>query len=353
MGLRTTCIGAYPKPDYIPLQDWFQLEGGLSHSSGEVTRLASQLQERDGDELEQLYQRATAEAVADQIACGIDIPTDGEQRRENYIHYHCRHLNGFDFSHLTARTLRDGAYTAELPTIRGKIEPRAEHFLDRDFQSAQKCSDRPIKITLPGPITIIDTSANEYYESTQELAYDLAAALNYEVQALVAAGCKHIQIDEPLFVRDTSRALSFGVECLDRCFAGVPDDVTRISHMCCGYPDHLDDRDYHKADPNCYFELAAAIERSSVQQISIEDTHRRNDLSLLEQFQSTTVILGSVAIAESRVEPVEEIAARLTQALQHIDRDRLIVAPDCGLAMLGRELAMAKLRNMTAAAATA
>ena len=121
-------------------------------------------------------------------------------------------------------------------------------------------------------------------------------------------------------------------------------------HMCCGYPDHLDDTEYHKADPAAYFQLAAAVDRSSVHQISIEDAHRHNDLSLLEEFRDSTVILGTVAIAQSRIELADEIAARLGAALNHIDRDRLMAAPDCGLAMLGRERAMAKLKAMCAAA---
>ena len=146
------------------------------------------------------------------------------------------------------------------------------------------------------------------------------------------------------------RALDYGVECLDRCFDGVPDGVTRVMHMCCGYPGHLDDEDYHKADPSCYFRLAEAVDASSVDQVSIEDAHRHNDLSLLEKFRDSTVIFGSVAIAQGRLETVEEIAARLTAALGHIDRDRLVAAPDCGLAMLGRDLAMKKLAAMCEAA---
>ncbi|HUS55733.1 MAG TPA: cobalamin-independent methionine synthase II family protein [Thermohalobaculum sp.] len=346
MAILTTCIGAYPKPDYVPMRDWFQVDLGLTETSGEVTRRANQLQDSDDPEIEALYQKATGAAVADQTECGVDIPTDGEQRRENYIHYHCRHLTGFDFEGLTERLLRDGAYTAELPTIRGKIEPRGEHFLDRDYRVAQGFTDRPVKITVPGPMTIMDTCANDYYDDPRDLAFDLADALNFEIRALVDAGCRFIQVDEPLFARNVDRALDYGVECLDRCFDGVPDHVTRVMHMCCGYPGHMDDVEYHKADPSCYFRLAEAVDRSTVNQISIEDAHRYNDLSLLEKFRDSTVIFGSVTIAESKLEPAEQIAARLTAALKHIDRDRLIAAPDCGLAMLGRDLAMKKLSAM-------
>ena len=308
MAMLTTCIGAYPKPDYVPMRDWFQVDLGLTETSGTVTRLATRLGQRADPEDEKLYCAATESAVADQVKCGIDIPTDGEQRRENYIHYHCRHLTGFDFEGLTKRTLRDGAYTAELPTIRDKVEPRGEHFLDHDYKVAQGFTDRPVKITVPGPTTIMDTCANDYYDDPRELAFDLADALNYEIRALTDAGCRFIQVDEPLFARNVQRALDYGVECLDRCFDGVPEGVTRVMHMCCGYPGHLDDDEYHKADPSCYFRLAEAVDGSTVDQVSIEDAHRHNDLKLLEKFHNSTVILGAVAIAKSRLESTEEIA---------------------------------------------
>ncbi len=300
---------------------------------------------------EALLDRATRDAVADQLACGIDVPTDGEQRRENYIHYHCRNLEGIDFETLTRKVHRNGAAVADLPTIYGKVLPRGDHFLDRDFKVAQAASARPVKITVPGPLTIVDTTANVHYSSERALAFDLADALNHEIRALATAGCKYIQVDEPLFARKVEEALAYGVECLDRCFDGVPDDVTRVMHMCCGYPGHLDDEHYAKADPQSYFRLAEAVDRTSIHQVSIEDAHRHNDLRLLELFSDSAVILGVVAVAQSRVAGAEEIAARLTAALDHIDRDRLIAAPDCGLVMLGRDLAMAKLKNLSAAAA--
>jgi len=350
VALRTTCIGAYPKPDDLPIQDWFQINEGLTSGSGEITRRYTEAMSAGDSATETSLVKATRGAVEDQIACGVDIPTDGEQRRENYIHYHCRHLEGFDFDNLSKTVLRDGAYSAELPTITGKIGPKGHHFLDRDFEIAQSFADRPVKITVPGPTTIMDTTVDHFYKHERQLAFDLADALNFEIRALAEAGCRYIQIDEPLFARNVERALDFGVECLDRCFDGVPDDVTRVMHMCCGYPEHLDDEHYHKADPACYFRLAEAVDRSSIDQVSIEDAHRYNDLSLLEKFSSSTVILGAIAIAQSQLEPVEQIAKRLQAALRHINPERLIAAPDCGLAMLGRELAMQKLKHLSEAA---
>ena len=163
-------------------------------------------------------------------------------------------------------------------------------------------------------------------------------------------GGRHIQVDEPLFARLPEQALDFGIENLERCFHGVPDGVTRTMHMCCGYPNKLDETDYLKADPEVYRRLAGALEASIVDAVSIEDAHRHNDLSLLELFARTTVILGVVEIASSRVETVDEIVARLRVALDHIDADRLMAAPDCGLIMLGSELTRAKLGRLVEAA---
>ncbi len=142
------------------------------------------------------------------------------------------------------------------------------------------------------------------------------------------------------------------MEALDRCFAKAPAGVSKAVDICCGYPSDLDLADYPKADPRAYFDLATVIDQSGVDAVSLEDAHRHNDLALLEQFTRTTIIFGVVNIARTRVETAEEIRARLIAALNHIDHDRLVAAPDCGLIMLDRETAVAKLRNLVAAART-
>jgi len=347
MRLLTTTIGAYPKPSYVELPDWFCAAAG---PDTEVpTQGWAEALERMGTEAETILARATREVVEDQVEAGIDIPTDGEIRRENYIHYHCRHLDGIDFENLTLRTLREGSYSARLPTIRGPVSVR-DHFLARDWQLAQSFTDRPVKITMPGPMTITDTTADTYYGDAAKLGADLADALNSEIRSLAEAGCRHIQIDEPVFARKVGEALDYGIENLERAFHGCPEKVARTMHMCCGYPDSLDNPDYPKAPRESYSELAQAVDRSSVDAVSLEDAHRRNDLSLLERFASTKVILGVVAIAKSRVESADEIRAHLGEALEHIDADRLIAAPDCGLGLLGRERALEKLSNLCEAA---
>jgi len=346
--IKTTCIGAFPKPDYIALPDWFNLP---ADKTSQATMAWQQAIEAMGTEAQATIDRGVAEVISDQVNAGIDIPTDGEIIRENYVHYHCRHLVGIDFETLTHKSLRDGAYITSLPTVRAKVAASAP-FLSDDWKHAQKCTSRPVKITLPGPMTVSDTTSDMFYHNKRLLGADIADALNVEVRQLASDGCKHIQIDEPLFARYPDAALEYGFENIERAFHGCPKSVLRTVHMCCGYPDKLDSTEYPKANPQSYFQLADAVEYSSINAISIEDAHRHNDLSLLQRFENTTVILGVVAIAKTELEPVEQIRQRLQDALQHIDSARLVAAPDCGLGMLTRDQAVAKLQNLCRAASS-
>jgi len=345
MGLLTTTIGSYPKPDYVPIADWFRSPEAMRMQEVAGNPGSS----LDVRKIEDLLVRGTKEVVLDQVNAGIDVPTDGEVRRENYIYYHCRHLAGIDFGDYTKKVIRSGAGEAKVPTIHDKIKPRSL-FLSNDWRIAQSFTKKPVKMTLPGPLTIADTLADAYYHDERRLCADIAEALHTEIRALAAAGCSWIQIDEPLFAREPEKALAFGVENIERCFQGLPASVTKILHICCGYPTKLDEEGYPKADPSSYFVLADALEASSIDAVSIEDAHRHNDLSLLERFVKTKIILGVVAVAKSRVEQTEEIQARLNAALAHIDASRLIAAPDCGLGMLSRSTALAKLENLSKAA---
>ena len=350
--LVTTTIGSFPKPNFVPVRDWFD----LARQKGAMDTVETTLQynldiQKNKDTQEPLFLQATKEILDIQLHAGVSIPTDGEVRRENYIHYHCRHLAGFDFRKLEHRVLRDGAYETDLPAIRGEIKHSGKNYSAYDYLASQALSSRQIKFTLPGPLTIMDTTADCFYDDRLKLNTALAESINKEILALVEAGCRYIQVDEPLFARSVKDALDFGMEGLERCFHGVPKSVSRIVHMCCGYPEHLDDHDYKKADPLSYHQLSKAIDEAAFDQISIEDKHCCNDLSLLEKFQYKTVIFGSIAIASSHLETVDEVVDRLKAAIEHIDRNRLVVAPDCGLGLLYSKLAEEKLRVMCKAAA--
>jgi 5-methyltetrahydropteroyltriglutamate--homocysteine methyltransferase len=344
--MLTTTIGAYPKPESVPIKDWFQRDGGTD--TAEPTAGYAETVRQYGARLEAILDRATLEVVREQIDLGIDLPTDGEIRRENYIHYHCRHIGGIDFESLTEKQMR-GHYQARLPTITGPLRA-GPPFLVRDWQIAQSATRKPVKMTLPGPLTIGDSVADAYYENPRTRGAALADTLNVEIRRLADAGCPVIQVDEPVFARRVEEAQAFGLEHLERCFHKVPRSTERVVHICCGYPDRLDAEDYPKAPKEAYFELAESLDQVDVDAVSIEDAHRPNDLALLERFTRIRVILGVIAIARSSVEEVEEVRERLRRALEHIDSARLLAAPDCGLGLLGRDLARAKLEVLTAAA---
>ena len=346
--MLTTTIGAYPKPAYVDIPDWFS--GFTPDECTELTKAYNaKISTESSSELAQMIARGVADVVRDQVDAGIDIVTDGEIARDNYLHYHCRHLDGIDFEHLTERSLRHEGYRLALPTWVGPVKAR-EPFLPADWRLAQACTERPVKMTVPGPMSLVESTSDEYYGDTRALGAALADALNTEILALAEAGCRYIQIDEPLFARLPERALEFGIGHIERCVHGVPAGVHITMHMCCGYPYGIDNEDNPKAPKESYFKLAEAVDACAIDAVSIEDAHRHNDLMLLEKFRNTQVLLGVVAIARSRIEEVEEIRERLGQALEHIDAERLVAAPDCGLGYLTRDLAMSKLANMCQAA---
>ncbi len=351
MSVRTTTIGSYPKPDYVPVADWYHGKPAADsgrHPADPTRRYSEYLKGRTSAD-EAAFDRGTQEIVREQDELGIDVPTDGEIRREHYVFYHLRHLDGFDFESLSERSMRQASWTAMVPTVRGPIAP-GKPFLQHDWRVAQQATAKPVKITVPGPLTIAGSTVDAYYGDEAALCAALGEALNCEIRDLALAGCTWIQVDEPLFARHPDKALAFGIDALARCFHGVPPAVARVVHICCGYPAELDMEDYPKADPSAYFELASALDDGPVDAISLEDAHRPNELDLLERYSRSTIILGLVKIAQSAVEQPEAIRVRLTEALEHIDRDRLVGAPDCGMTMLSREVARAKLRALVAAA---
>ena len=346
--MLTTVIGAYPKPDYLKITDWFNAKGGTDTAT--PTKFYEEEIKKMGADAEAIFDKAAKEVIKDQLDCGIDIITNGEIKRENYIHYHCRHLNGVDFNTLTEKVARTGNYKCWLPTITNKISA-ADPFLVDEWKNNQSLSNKPVKVTIPGPMTITDTIANTYYTSDEEMGYDLSIAINTEIKRLVDAGCKYIQVDEPLFARKPDNALAFGIKNLEKCFDGVNQSVVeKITHICCGYPDKIDAVDYPKAPLDSYKKIAKNLDSSKIDSVSIEDAHRYNDLSLLKNYKNTKIIFGVIKIASSKIETVEEIESRISETLKFISKEQLIVAPDCGLGHLSRDLAIKKLKIMSLAA---
>lgn len=180
MAILTTCIGAYPKPDYLDFPDWFNDPEGIDTANPTDRWQAAFDALTNASET---LARATQDVINQQLSAGIDIPTDGEVPRENYIHYQCRHIDGIDFSTLTNKVLRGGAYQANLPNIIGAVKAR-EPFLYRDWQRAQQyAGDKAVKITLPGPMTIGDTTADAFYDNPEKRGAALADAINGDVLA--------------------------------------------------------------------------------------------------------------------------------------------------------------------------
>ncbi|XP_072018697.1 5-methyltetrahydropteroyltriglutamate--homocysteine methyltransferase-like [Amphiura filiformis] len=346
MPLQTTVVGAYACADYLHLPTWFP---DMKNCGPGI--YDKYMESVDPQELETCIEKAEREVIGEQIDLGIDIITDGELRRENYIWYFCRRIKAFDFKNLMWKECRKGGWSADVPVIAGKIEcPDDVTWIGEEWKKAQAKSSKPLKMTVPGPMTIISTTANKYYSDEKELCQDLAIVINAHILQLVEAGCKHIQLDEPVFAREPANALAYGMDNVVLCFQNVGPNVARYIHLCRGYPDYMDHDDYVKADKGSYLKLADKLDGLGFDGISIEDAECKNDLSLLDHFKKSKIILGSVTVARSRVESTQEIRSRLQEALKHIPAERLLVAPDCGLGFLPRDILKQKLANMVTAA---
>jgi len=346
--MKITMIGSYPKPEYVNIPDWFKTTTG-----GHYTNLVTDyLKNNDLTNLEENFNKAIEEVIKEQINLNIDIITDGEIRRENYIHAFCRSIKNIDFSILTERELRNGAYKTKCPTIVNKlgIKDKNKYFSHEWYKSNQiaKKYNATLKFTLPGPMTICETLSNIYYKNDKEICNDLVPLLRREILYLKSIGCKEIQIDEPLFARHPKKALDWGIDLLD-CIIKDISNVFFTVHICCGYPNYLDQINYKKADNHSYNMLAKALDNSYINAISIEDAHCHQDLSFIKKIKKKTLVFGVIAIAKSKIESVTEITERINEALKFINKERLIIAPDCGLGFLPKSILHQKLKNMVSA----
>ncbi len=332
--LPTTVIGSWPKPAW------------LSEPSLDVNRWQTDLTWRfEGEELKRKQDEATEWALYEQEATGVDIVTDGEIRRKNYVHYYCRNLCGFDFEHRARKTVKAGSYELVVPTISGPITPRKVS-LPADYQFVRERTNRQVKMTIPGPVTIMDFSKDQYYGDDTVLAMELAGAIRTEVEALRAVGCKIIQFDEPSFLRYPDKVLDYGLRALEACFAGIT-DITTVVHICCGLPSDL--KDQPKANQDDYSCIAPALALSNIDQISIEGAHRSLDARVLREFGNKEIIFGVVDIGNPHVETVEHIESRIKRVLHCVGSDRLLIGLDCGMIYLDPPVAKSKLTNLVEA----
>ncbi|HEY6874885.1 MAG TPA: uroporphyrinogen decarboxylase family protein [Candidatus Dormibacteraeota bacterium] len=332
--LLTTVVGSYPQPEW--LVDRAMLGSRLPPRvrAREIWRVSPEM-------LEQAQDDATVVAIRDMERAGIDIVTDGEIRRESYSNRFATALEGMDLENPGTALDRTG-HPNPVPRVTGPI--RRKHGVEvRDVEFLRRNTDRRIKATLPGPFTMSQQAQNDHYADEAELAMALAAAVNEEIKDLFAAGADIVQIDEPYLQARSEKARLFALPAIDRALEGV--SGTTALHTCFGYAHIVHDR------PNGYpflKELAA----TKATQISMESAQQKVELSVLDALRGKTIIVGVIDLADdSPVEDVEAVVARIRKALQHVEPDKLVLAPDCGMKYLPREKAFAKLSVLAQAAA--
>jgi len=285
--------------------------------------------------LEQAQDDATLLAIHDQERAGLDILTDGEMRRESYSNRFATALDGLDLDNPGKIVSRSG-HDVLVPRIIGKI--RRKHAVQvRDIQFLRANTDRRIKITVPGPFTMTQQAVDEFYKDEQAVALDYAAAVNEEIKDLFAAGADVVQIDEPWMQAVPDKARQYGVTALNRALDGVRG--TTAVHVCFGYGALVAGR------PEGYSFLSE-LEQSATQQVSIETAQSKLDCSVLAKLPGKTIILGVLDLSTHDIETPETVAARIRRALPFVSPDRLVIAPDCGLKYLPRNVAFGKMKAM-------
>jgi 5-methyltetrahydropteroyltriglutamate--homocysteine methyltransferase len=331
--LLTTVVGSYPQPEWLIDRQ--------ALASGSVPRIrASALWRIPEEHLEAAQDDATLLAIRELQDAGVDIISDGEIRRESYSNRFATALEGVDIDRPGQITGSSGRPTP-VPRVVGPIR-RARPVQVRDVQFLRAHTDRRIKATVPGPFTMAQQAQNEYYPDRESLAMDYACCVNDEVQALFAAGADVVQLDEPWLRVNPEEARKYGVTAINKALEGIT-GVTAL-HLCFGYAAMV------RGKPSRYAFLSE-LENAVVRQISIEAAQPKLDLTVLQELPTKTIVLGVLDLSDPSVETPEGIAARLREALRYVPPERLMVAPDCGMKYLPREIAYRKLRAMTLGAA--
>jgi 5-methyltetrahydropteroyltriglutamate--homocysteine methyltransferase len=326
--LPTSLVGSYAQPDWLIDRKKLAARFPPRVRARELWRVAPEF-------LEEAQDDATLLAIRDQERAGLDIITDGEQRRESYSNRFATALEGVDIDNPGTALDRSG-HPNPVPRIVSKIRRKQPVEVD-DVKFLRAHTDRAIKITVPGPFTMSQQAQNEFYKDEQEMVLDYAAAVNAEIKDLFEAGADIVQIDEPYMQARPEKARRFGLRGLNAALEGVTG--TTAIHICFGYAAIIHVR------PSGYSflpELAA----SRIQQISIETAQSNLDCSVLQTLPGKTIILGTLDLSDMAIEIPEAVAARIRRALPHISAERIVVAPDCGLKYLPREVAYGKLRAM-------
>jgi 5-methyltetrahydropteroyltriglutamate--homocysteine methyltransferase len=329
----TSLVGSYSQPDW--LIDRAKLAGRFPPR----TR-ALELWKVDPELLEQAWDDATIVAIREQEAAGLDIITDGEMRRESYSNRFATALDGIDMENHGTALDRSGE-PVPVPRVTGEIS-RRHPVQVRDVEFLRSHTDRPVKITVPGPFTMSQQAQDDHYGDPEALALAYAGAVNEEIKDLFAAGADVVQLDEPYMQARPDKARQFGLRALARALDVV--EGTTALHICFGYAALIHER------PEGYSFLPE-LAGSDIAQISIETAQQNLDTSVLESLPGKTIILGVLDLSTHAVEEPETVAARIRRALPHVDAERIIVAPDCGLKYLPRDVAFGKMKAMAEGAA--
>ncbi|HTL64465.1 MAG TPA: uroporphyrinogen decarboxylase family protein [Pseudolabrys sp.] len=323
----TSLVGSYPQPD------WLIDRARLSKMVPRVRM--NDLWLVDPKELEAKQDEATLLAIRDQERAGLDIITDGEQRRESYSNRFATALEGVDTEN-PGSTLNRSGKPIPVPRDTGKVRRRHPVQL-RDAQFLRANTKKTVKMTVPGPFTMSKQAQNEFYKSDEEMALDYAAAVNEEIKDLFAAGADIVQIDEPWMQQHPEKAREYGLRALDRALDGVIGTVA--VHLCFGYAAVVHDK------PTGYSFLPE-LEGSRAAQVSIEAAQPKLDLKVLEKLPSKTIILGVIDLSDLTVETPDVVAERIRKALPYVPAERIVIAPDCGMKYLPHDVAFGKMQAM-------
>jgi 5-methyltetrahydropteroyltriglutamate--homocysteine methyltransferase len=328
----TSLVGSYPQPEW--LIDRVKLSKQVPRVRVDDLWLVAP------DKLEAAQDDATVLAIRDQERAGLDIISDGEQRRESYSNRFATALDGIDIENPGTVINRSGK-PIPVPRVIGPIKRR--HAVElRDLKVLRANTDRQIKATVPGPFTMGKQAQDDYYKDEEAVALAYAEAVNAEIKDLFAAGADVVQIDEPWMQQHPDKARQYGLKALDRALDGVTGTVA--VHLCFGYAAVVHDK------PSGYSFLSE-LEGSKAQQVSIEAAQPKLDLKVLRELPSKTIILGVIDLADKAVETPQVVADRIRRALAHIPADRVVVAPDCGMKYLPRAVAFGKMNAMAEGAA--
>lgn len=329
--IPTTVVGSYPQPDWLVDKRQFQIHAVPRVRLPSVWRVAEPwLREAQDD--------AVRLAVADMEAAGIDVVTDGEQRRESYFNEFANALDGLDRERPGTAISRRGTPTP-VPRVIGPIA-RTRPVNLRDARFLREVTTRPIKVTVPGPFTMTQLAQDDYYKDPERLAEAYAVAVNAELRDLEPV-VDVVQLDEPYLQAQPERARAYAVAVINRALAGIRKPT--IVHLCFGYAFTVKDK------PSGYSFLPE-LDRCTASHVSIEAAQPSLDLAILGALPSKSIVLGVLDLNDPVAETAAAVAARLEAVLRHVPAARLVAAPDCGMKYLSRELAFAKLRALAAGA---